>query len=230
VSADAHSGRRIDQVVVMGIAVSWLARQVVVTTLGRRGVAVDIAFTVALWTPILAALVWVHRAGGDLGVRRMTRKDVPWVAATATGVTLWQMVAKPVLVASVDIVRGDGPGLAHVLLVLGRPIELAPRWPSALNAMTSLLVAPILEELAFRGVFLRAGAPEPISLRRLLAVSMGFGFNHLTVGADRYGVAVGLVLAGAGLAYGVLARRRRNACTSIIGHAIVNAGAIFNLP
>ncbi len=87
-------------------------------------------------------------------------------------------------------------------------------------ALAFIVVAPVTEELLFRGFILNKLAHRYGGGVALVWSSLLFGLAHLSLTASIYATAAGLVL-------GVMALKTRSTSTSIVVHAGVNAAAVL---
>lgn len=92
--------------------------------------------------------------------------------------------------------------------------------------VSAVLAAPIVEEIAFRGLIMRSflGVMRPwqaIALQGLI-----FGAVHIDPERGARNVGLALVLGGAGIAFGTTAYLTRRLAPSIAGHAIFNGIAM----
>ena len=129
-----------------------------------------------LWVGLLGAPMWAARRSGSLraefGLTFATR-DTTWILA---GVTC-QVLALPLLYFVIELATGD--------LDVGAPArELAGRFDGfgyVVFAVLVGLVAPIIEELFYRGLLLRAAARRWGERTAVLVSSMWFGASHFQV-------------------------------------------------
>jgi CAAX prenyl protease-like protein len=113
-------------------------------------------------------------------------------------------------------------------LVHGRGIAIAPAGDSmtalAMRIATAIFIAPIAEELAFRGFLARRLstrafeelAPWRISIAAVVVSSLAFGLLHQRP-------VVGTL---AGMAYALMFRRRGRLADSVVAHAVTNAALV----
>ena len=106
------------------------------------------------------------------------------------------------------------------------PGRRCPTEPASPCSVVMVLCAPLFEELLFRGVILRA-------LRSRLAAAPAVALQGLLFGAfhvnPRWGLGnIGLVIvvAGMGIAFGVLAERTGRLGAGMLAHAVHN-GVVF---
>jgi membrane protease YdiL (CAAX protease family) len=119
---------------------------------------------------------------------------------------------------------------------LSAPVVLPPTMNAvdlAANALTAGLIAPIGEELLYRGVIAQAWARQSSARRAILFSAIVFAFAHtLTVGGTTVGGAVSdaavafLVRLPLGIALGWLWIRRRSLIATIALHASYNLAIV----
>jgi membrane protease YdiL (CAAX protease family) len=119
---------------------------------------------------------------------------------------------------------------------LSAPVVLPPTMNAvdlAANALTAGLIAPIGEELLYRGVIAQAWARQSSARRAILFSAIVFAFAHtLTVGGTSVGGAVSvaavafLVRLPLGIALGWLWIRRRSLIATIALHASYNLAIV----
>jgi membrane protease YdiL (CAAX protease family) len=218
---------------VAGFAVGLVLAGVVATAVesadhyrsgGPLPVAVTVADVAALWVGLLGAAVWATRRSGtgslvrDLGLR----VGSPWdlVAGGAIGVVS-QYLLIPALYYPVEQVDH---GLAHSL---GHPahqaIGAAHGWLQVTVLFVFLAIgAPIVEELFFRGLVLRAllsRMPVPLAV---IVTALAFALAHFE--AVQFAG-----LASFGVILGLLAWRSGRLGPGIAAHASFNAVAVLSV-
>ena len=155
------------------------------------------------------------RRGGLVG-------DLLWGVALALPI-----LGTAVLVAAA-VANGTGFQAPTVLPTAATGSELLA------NALTAGLVAPIGEELLYRGVIAQAWARQSTARRAIVFSAVLFAFAHtLSVGgasvADAAGAAAVafLVRLPLGIALGWLWMRRRSLLAPIVLHAVYNLAIVF---
>lgn len=93
-------------------------------------------------------------------------------------------------------------------------------------AFVAVVVAPVVEELFFRGLLLRALEGVVPDWLALLVQGVLFGLAHMTLGAGLVNALVVVPIAFAGLTFGWLAQRYRRLGPVIFGHAWFNVVAV----
>lgn len=100
-------------------------------------------------------------------------------------------------------------------------------WPAvAAFAFAAVVVAPIVEELFFRGLLLRSlksKLPVPVAIAVQAII---FGLYHLGPGVGVGAVGLVIVLTFAGAIFGVVAHRTRRLGPSMVAHFILNSLAM----
>ena len=129
-----------------------------------------------LWVGLLGAPLWAARRSGSLGAEfglAFARRDATWILA---GIAC-QLVALPILYFVIELAAGD--------LDVGAPArELAGRFDGfgyVVFAVLVGLVAPIIEELFYRGLLLRAAARRWGERTAVLVSSLWFGASHFQI-------------------------------------------------
>jgi membrane protease YdiL (CAAX protease family) len=125
------------------------------------------------------------------------------------------------------VMNGTGVGAPAVLPPTINTADLAA------NAITAGLIAPIGEELLYRGVIAQAWARQSSARRAILFSAIIFAFAHtLTVGGTSVANAASvaavafLVRLPLGLALGLLWMRRRSIVATIALHAVYNLAIV----
>ena len=125
------------------------------------------------------------------------------------------------------VMNGTGVGAPAVLPPTINTAELAA------NAITAGLIAPIGEELLYRGVIAQAWARQSSARRAILFSAIIFAFAHtLTIGGTSVANAASvaavafLVRLPLGLALGLLWMRRRSIVATIALHAVYNLAVV----
>lgn len=161
--------------------------------------------------------------GPDLGLR-IHRGDV------ADGVTGWLAGLALISVLAMALRRLGIPAASNNPLTSGAgdvPLGL-PQWALiTLVGVVMVVVAPVLEELLFRGVLLRALTPTwPLPLA-LGAQAVLFGAFHVDPGRGSANIGLVVVLSGIGLVLGWLVHRRQGRLAAgIVAHSLQNAVAL----
>jgi membrane protease YdiL (CAAX protease family) len=102
-----------------------------------------------------------------------------------------------------------------------------PNWPAVVVfAVAAVLVAPVVEELFFRGLLLRSlrsrlSAPAAIAVQAVV-----FGLFHLGPGASQGAIGLVIMLTFAGAIFGVAAQRSGRLGPSIMAHMFLNGLAM----
>jgi hypothetical protein len=179
---------------------------------------------------LLSVLFFVVRTGA-LSWREMTRLPVPRVAL---GQLLAAVVGAVVLMVPVNLVLTLTAGLLAAALdaVPASPLPAVRSSADILGiALALVVVAPIAEEIFFRGFAITAWQRDLGPVRALARSSLFFGLIHLIdpgaqAGSLREGVAVAVVLAVVYLPLGALfgwLYQRAGLLPAIAAHASFNA-------
>ena len=94
-------------------------------------------------------------------------------------------------------------------------------------ALVAVVVAPIVEELFFRGLLLRSLRSRFTPGLAVLAQALVFGSIHVQVGLGRANITLILALATVGAVFGVVADRVGRLGPAIVGHACFNFMAVL---
>lgn len=94
-------------------------------------------------------------------------------------------------------------------------------------AVVAVVLAPIVEELFFRGLVLRAFRSRLDAPLAIAAQALIFGSIHLQLGLGRGNITLVLALATVGAVFGIVAERTGRLGPSIVGHACFNLVAVL---
>jgi exosortase E/protease (VPEID-CTERM system) len=209
---------------------AWLQR---VAPPGRLEVPADNA-TAAYVLPLLVVL------GGRMIVLAVSGPSGPWyvLPALAAVIVLWRYRQILATLAWGCSWRGVGAGVAVFILWMWAARWLRPpdamypvpdtpaqQWDALWvlgRCLTSILIVPIAEELAYRGYFLRRLVARDFTAVRFQAV----GVWPLLASATVFGAAHGAMwpaAIAAGIVYGLLAIRTARIGEAVCAHATTNA-------
>lgn len=202
-----------------------LASGVVAVVLYALGVPEWFATLVVMvggYLPVVLYVVWASRRWGtgrlrdDVGLRARPT-DLGWGPLTL--VTCWAaQLAVGLLILALGLPVGsnteglfDDEGSWFLLAII---------------AVAAVVVAPVVEELLFRGLILRSflsrmGAPAAVALQSVL-----FGVVHLTPGIGLGNVSLVLALSAVGAVLGGAALLTKRLAAPMIAHALLNAVAL----
>ena len=96
-------------------------------------------------------------------------------------------------------------------------------------ALVAIVVAPLLEELAFRGLLLRAFSERCRVTAAVLIQALLFGAYHFTPGLGRANQPGVVVRAAIGLVLGVAAARWRRLGPGTLAHVLFNIGFVISI-
>lgn len=187
------------------------------------GPALLAASFVGLWIPLLGAAWLASTAFGtrsvprDLGFR-FERADLGWgllvgIAGlvAATGVQ-WALSAFPELVGTnTNFIEDQSSTVPGAIVV----------------ALSTMVGAPLVEELFFRGLLQRAMAG--LGALAVVLQAVVFGAIHVTPSEGLGNVGIVLGVGVFGLVLGVAVRRFGRLGPAIVGHALFNAAAVIPL-
>jgi len=91
---------------------------------------------------------------------------------------------------------------------------------------TAAVAAPVVEEMFFRGLVLRAMRSRFALLPALLIQGTTFGIAHFSLGLGLGAISLLLALSAIGVIYGLVAWQTRRLGATIIAHALQNAIAV----
>lgn len=177
----------------------------------------SVAYGALIWTPPLVWLWWAFpRTAGltwhDLGFRRFTRREV--------GIVVIGTAANLIVVMSVSAfqhrIHVDAGGSSWAWIVV-RSSTLG--WPLAAFIATGVLLTPLIEEIATRGVLFGAVLGRFGFWPAALVSSLAFGAYH-------HDAATFLPIAASGLVLATVFQRTRSLAVSYAVHGTNNA-AIF---
>lgn len=203
------------------VLASVLAVTAVVVTGDDDGPALLAASFVGLWVPLVAASLLASRLFGtrsprrDLGLR-VERADlglglvvgvVGLVAATAV-----QLALSPF-----DDLTGTNTNFIEE--------QSSTLAGAAVIVVSTLIGAPIVEELFFRGLVQQALAR--LRLAAVFLQALVFGMIHVTPEEGRGNVGIILGVGTFGLVLGLAVRRYGRLGPAVIGHAVFNAAAVL---
>lgn len=215
--------------VVAFAVVALLGADAVVPVLVRyvrgAGAPVAIAATASLLYGVLivAAVAVHHRVQPGVSFLdafglRWRWVDVGWgfVASIAARIAAVILVL-PIVLLDPDLSRTNVPSPDDVRADLGLLIGVS---------IVAVIVAPIVEELFFRGLLQRSlEAALPLWLA-IGIVSIVFGLAHVDIDAGWANLGVVAATTAGGAVFGMVARATRRLTPSIVAHALFNAVAI----
>lgn len=208
---------------VLGLMVAVVAESAWASAHGHRtdSLGAVVAGTVGLWVGLAGAPLWASRLSGtgrltdDFGLRFSPADPVVGAVVGVAGqYGLGYLVYLPIR-SNRNLYRQVGQPAQHVT-------GLAHGWGVAVLVAVVVVGAPVVEELFFRGLLLRAlrartGAPAAVVIS-----AVAFGLAHY----EPLQLPV-LVLFGAALGY--LAVRTGRLGPGICAHAAFNAVAVYSL-
>lgn len=211
-------------IVVLG---RWVERVLVdsVTTL-RAFEILQWGFYVVVYGGLAAAVVFVVRRYGTGSLKRdlgwsFRWSDLGWGPVLFVMTRIVQIVVTAPLLA-LPVLRQSTREYSEVMT--SQPTSLF-----ITLVIVGVLVAPVVEELVFRGVLLRSllakiGAP-------IAAVVQGviFGCYHYAPDLGWYNLVLITANSVFGIVFGFVAVRRRSLGTGVVAHAVTNASAFVVL-
>jgi uncharacterized protein len=174
----------------------------------------------ALYAAMLAACVYASRRHGtgrmdaDLGLR-FRPADAGWGLLAWFGASL-AAVAVTAALAPFPELQGTNTDLLR---------EESDAATLAVTVVVAVGLAPLFEELVFRGLLLRALLARLAAPVAVLAQAVPFGLVHFLPGEGVGNVGLVLALTGVGAVLGAAAVRTGRLGPSIVGHGLFNAVA-----
>ena len=178
---------------------------------------------IGLWIPLVgaaflaSALFGSKSAGRDLGLA-FERADLGWgvlvgiVGLVAASAAQWALSVFPELVGTnTNFIEDQAATTVGAVVVV----------------CSTMLGAPIVEELFFRGLLQRAMAR--IGLAAAFVQALVFGLIHVTPSEGLGNVGIVLGVGVFGLVLGLAARHFGRLGPTMIGHAVFNAAAVIPL-
>ena len=154
----------------------------------------------------------------DLGAR-FRWSDVGFGPVLFIGARIAQVLVTLPLLA-VPAIRGSSQRYAH--------LQRTQSTSSFLTlAVVGILVAPVVEELLFRGVIQRSLITTVGSARAAVIQGVLFGLYHFAPFLGLYNVLLLTANSAFGIIFGFVARRRRTLGTGMIAHALTNASVVL---
>ena len=187
------------------------------------GPALLAASFVGLWVPLVGASLLASSAFGSKSVRRdlglaFARSDLGWgvvvgvAGLAAASAAQWALSAFPELVGTNTNFIED---------------QAATTVGAAVVVLSTIVGAPIVEEVFFRGLLQRAMAR--LGVVAVIVQAAVFGLIHVTPSEGLGNVGIVLGVGVFGLVLGLAARHFRRLGPAIIGHAVFNAAAVIPL-
>ena len=205
------------------ILASVLGAIALVFTRDTDGPALLAASFVGLWVPLVGAGWLASRSFGsgsvarDLGLR-FERSDLGWgvlvgvAGLVAASAVQWALSVFPDLVGSnTNFIEDQSSTVPGAVVVV----------------VSTLIGAPFVEELFFRGLLQRAMAR--LGAAAVVLQSLVFGLIHVTPSEGLGNVGIVLGVGVFGLVLGLAARRFDRLGPAIVGHAVFNAAAVLPL-
>lgn len=128
------------------------------------------------------------------------------------------LVTAPLIASSV--------GVRHSSETYARSMRHLPLEVLLTTAVVGIVVAPLVEELLFRGVLLRSLLPIVGPAGAAIIQGVLFGVYHFAPFLGLYNVVLITANGTFGVIFGFVALRRRSLGTGIVAHAITNATAL----
>ena len=187
------------------------------------GPALLTASFVGLWIPLVGASVLASASFGTRSVRRdlglrFERSDLGWgvlvgfVGLVAASAVQWGLSVFPELVGTnTNFIEDQSATVPGAVVVV----------------VSTIVGAPLVEELFFRGLLQRAMARLGVAAAFLQALVFGLIHVTPTEGLGNVGIVLGVGVFG--LVLGLAARHFRRLGPTIVGHALFNAAAVIPL-
>ena len=117
----------------------------------------------------------------------------------------------------------NDPAVSRTTDQFERDLGALPVTAIVLLALTAVISAPLLEELAFRGILQRSLTQRFGLGPAILLQGVCFGAAHLAPGLGRYNYFLMAGITTFGIAFGIAAARWRRLGPGIIAHMVTNA-------
>ena len=194
-----------------------------VTTLDAWEV-VNWAFYIVVYGGLAVLVVWACRRYGtgslraDLGFR-FQLADLGWGLVLFVGGRFAQAVVTAPLVA-IPALRTSSQ--RHSDVMRHQPMEVL-----VTMVIVGVLVAPVVEELVFRGVMFRSLLAKLGGAGAAVVQGVLFGVYHFAPDMGLYNIVLITANGTFGVIFGFVARARRSLGTGVVAHAITNATAFI---
>lgn len=199
---------------------------VVVESSERERAGEIVLASLALWTPLVAALVFISRRRGTGSFTRDYAVSVRW-SDIGFGVAGWiaGRLVSASFVAPIPFPSGSLDEIDEARF--GDAIQGGWTWAALI--FVTVVAAPLIEELFFRGLVQtrlvgRFGPVVGISVASLL-----FGAAHLIAWQGMWTFAYAWAITGAGLVLGTIFHLTKRLGTPILAHAFFNGQAMIVL-
>ena len=182
------------------------------------------AFYIVVYGGLSLLVVQVCRRFGtgslraDLGLE-LRWSDLGWGPLLFVGTRIAQVLVTAPLIAS-------SVGVRHSSEVYSRSMRHEPLAALITLAVVGIVVAPLVEELLFRGVLLRSLLPIVGPAGAAIVQGVLFGLYHFSPDLGLYNVVLLVANGTFGIIFGFVALRRRSLGTGIVAHALTNATAL----
>ncbi len=145
--------------------------------------------------------------------------DLGWGPLLFVGTRIAQVLVTAPIIASSVGVRDSSEAYS-------RSMRHEPLAALITLAVVGVVVAPLVEELLFRGVFLRSLLPIVGPAGAAIIQGVLFGVYHFAPDLGLYNLVLIIANGTFGVIFGFVALRRRSLGTGIVAHAITNATAL----
>ena len=208
----------------MGIVLASILGAVALAITGDTdGPALLAASFVGLWIPLVGAGLVASASFGSRSVRSdlglsFERSDLGWgvlvgvAGLVAASATQWALSLVPELVGTNTNFIED---------------QAATTLGAAVVVVSTIVGAPIVEELFFRGLLQRSMAR--LGVVAVVLQALVFGMIHVTPSEGLGNVGIILGVGVFGLVLGLAARHFGRLGPTIVGHAVFNAAAVIPL-
>ena len=211
-----------------GVAVLVVVRVMVELALGslRDDVVPVWLVAVGFYIVVFGSMVVTARRGLDPAgqswrwLRRQLRVvDIGW------GVVVWLSVMAAA-VAAVSLIHGVGlPFRSNGDVVRDYRDRYLPLF--VVTSIAAVIVAPIVEEVFFRGLLLRGLLSRVPAWAAVVLQGLLFGLYHVIPGYGRANLGLVLVLSAYGVVFGGWVRHTGRLGPTIVGHAITNSVVVL---
>ncbi len=191
-----------------------IATELGVPTAGGLAIAMTLGYGPAVMWAVLSARRWGSGdVVGSLGLRAKW-VDLGW------GPLIWLAAIGVQIALGALILFADLPTVSNTDAISNFDGRAAEMW---VVIFAAVVMAPVVEELVFRGLLLRSLVKVMRAPFAILIQAVVFGVLHLNPEAGIANLGLVVILTGVGAVLGVAAHKLGRIAPTIIAHAIFNA-------